>query len=126
MAARKPRKEGWSQVEAYCRAKPESAVSTPYGPEPLVFKVCGKMFALLGHLDGKPVVSLKCEPEQGLMLRATFPGITPGYHLNKQHWVTLPLDGSLPKGLALELVDGAYDLIIASAPKKRRPPSKRA
>jgi predicted DNA-binding protein (MmcQ/YjbR family) len=122
---RKTREAGSSEVEAYCRAKPEIAVSTPFGREPLVFKVAGKMFALLGHLDGEPVVSLKCEPEQGVMLRASFPTIRPGYHLNKQHWNTLTLDGSLPAPLVFELVDHAYDLVANAArrtARKREPP----
>lgn len=119
MAARRSRSASWAHVEAYCRAKPDTLVTSPFGALPLVFKVVGKMFALLGRLDDEPVVSLKCDPEQGAMLRATFASIRPGYHLNKLHWVTLTLDGSLPPTLVFELVDHAYDLVASSAPKKR-------
>jgi predicted DNA-binding protein (MmcQ/YjbR family) len=125
---RKPRRAGSSEVEAYCRSKPAITASTPFGPEPLVFKVAGKMFALLGHLDGQPVVSLKCDPEQSLTLRATFPAITPGYHLNKRHWNTLTLDGSLPAALVIDLIDHAYELVAAAAnpPAKKRSPTAAA
>jgi predicted DNA-binding protein (MmcQ/YjbR family) len=82
-----------------------------------VFKVAGRMFALLGRLDGNDVVSLKCEPERSSVLRTSFPAIVPGYHLNKEHWNTLVLDGSLPAPLVTELIDHSYDL--ASSPRKR-------
>jgi len=85
------------------------------------------MFALVGELKGEPVVSLKCDPEQGVMLRSAFPQITPGYHLNKQHWCTLPLDGTLPPELVFELIDSAYTLIASAkkkAPKKKAPKKK--
>ena len=116
-------------VRARAEDRPENvppadvAESTPFGAQPLVFKVGGRMFALVGYLHGQPVVSLKCDPEQGVMLRATFPTVTPGYHLNKEHWSTVPLDGSVPRALVFELVDDAYELVAAAT---RRPAKKRA
>ncbi len=106
-------------VQARCEEKANSVLTTPFGPTPLVYKVGGKMFALLGTLDGVETVSLKCDPERSAMLRAAFPAITGGYHLNKDHWNTVRLDGTVPPALIRELVDHAYDL-IASKPTKRR------
>ena len=107
-----------ADITAYCSSRPGSACSTPFGPEPLVFKVAGKMFALVGHLDGKEVVSLKCHPDRSSVLRTSFDAIVPGYHLNKQHWNTLVLDGSLPAPLVTELIDHSYDL-VSRAPGRR-------
>jgi predicted DNA-binding protein (MmcQ/YjbR family) len=109
-----------ADVEAYCDEKPGSARSRPFGPEPLVFKVKGKMFALLlRRRDAPAIVNLKCDPERALMLRASFPAITPGYHANKVHWNSLLLDGSLPGPLVTELIDHSYDLVVGSRARPR-------
>jgi len=86
-----------------------------------VFKVGGKMFAL-SHLDAQPLqVSVKCDPEIALQLRAGYPAIAPGYHLNKRHWNTVTIDGSLPDQMLSEMLTDSYDLVVASLPKARRP-----
>lgn len=86
-----------------------------------MFKVGGKMFAV-SHLDAKPLqVSLKCDPEIALQLRARYPAIVPGYHLNKRHWNTVTIDGSLPDQMLSEMLTDSYDLVVASLPKARRP-----
>jgi predicted DNA-binding protein (MmcQ/YjbR family) len=93
-------------------AKPAAEETYPFGPNPLVTKVGGKMFALLS-LDAEPIqLSLKVEPESGDMLRSSFPAIQPGYHLNKRHWVTLTLDGSLDPGMVEALIDESYRLVV--------------
>ena len=69
----------------------------PFGPEALVFKVKGKMFALVPWADPAPSISLKCDPGEALFLRDIFPAVKPGYHLNKRHWNTVILDGSVPE-----------------------------
>jgi predicted DNA-binding protein (MmcQ/YjbR family) len=85
-----------------------------------VFKVAGKMFAL-SALESRPLrVSLKCEPELGKELRATYPAIEPGYHLNKRHWVTITLDGSVPDETLVELLEDSYDLVVAGLPVRER------
>jgi predicted DNA-binding protein (MmcQ/YjbR family) len=87
------------------------------------------MFALLGYLDGEEIVSLKCDPERSAMLRLSFPAITAGYHLHKDHWNTIRLDGSVPAGLLRELIDHAYDVVAARAkpkPRTRRVSRRRA
>ncbi len=107
-------------VQARCEEKANSVLTTPFGPTPYVYKVGGKMFALLGTRDGVETVSLKCDPERSAMLRASFPAITGGYHLNKDHWNTVRLDGTVPPALIRELVDHAYDLIASKATQRRR------
>ena len=92
----------------------------PFSPDATVFKVRGKIFAI-AHLGGEPPsISLKCEPGLALQLRADHPAITPGYHLNKRHWNTVKVDGSLPDGLVRDLVEDSYDLVVESLPKRVR------
>jgi len=123
----KPRRMTLAAVQTRCEAKPDSVLTTPFGPRPYVYKTAGKMFALLGYLDGEEVVSLKCDPERSAMLRLSFPAITAGYHLHKDHWNTIHLDGSVPPSLIRELIDHAYDVVAAAAkPKLRRSAKKPA
>ena len=91
----------------------------PFGPQTSVFKVAGKMFAL-SALDAPPPlkVSLKCDPELVPGLRAAHPAIAPGYHLNKRHWNTVTLDGSLPESFVHDLVEDSYDLVVSGLPKR--------
>jgi predicted DNA-binding protein (MmcQ/YjbR family) len=92
----------------------------PFGPETSVFKVEGKMFAL-GALGRRPLqVSLKCEPELAAHLRLAHDAINPGYHLNKRHWNTLTLDGSLPDAMVRDLVEDSYDAVVAGLPRAKR------
>jgi predicted DNA-binding protein (MmcQ/YjbR family) len=92
----------------------------PFGPETSVFKVGGKMFAL-SHLRGDPLkVSLKCEPPLAEELRAAHPAITPGYHLNKRHWNTVVIDGSLPERMIADMIEDSYDLVVSRLPRTRR------
>jgi predicted DNA-binding protein (MmcQ/YjbR family) len=92
----------------------------PFGEQTSVFKVGGKMFAL-SSLRSRPLrVSLKCEPEFAEALRLTYDAIQPGYHLNKRHWITVTLDGSLPDGMVFDLLEDSYDLVVAGLPARRR------
>ena len=101
------------RVIAACGVKPGSAEDYPFGDEVAVFKVAGRMFALvpLGQPPGS--VSLKCDPHLAEGLRARYPAVTPGYHLNKRHWNTVALDGSVPDEELLELIDHSYALVVA-------------
>jgi predicted DNA-binding protein (MmcQ/YjbR family) len=108
-------------VEKQCAAKPDTVLTMPFGPHVHVYKTAGKMFALCGHLDGAEVVSLKCDPERSSTLRLTFPAITGGYHLNKDHWNTIKLDGTVPASLIRELIDHAHDVIT---PRKKTATTK--
>jgi predicted DNA-binding protein (MmcQ/YjbR family) len=109
------------ELKALCLGFPGAVEDFPFGEEVSVFKVGGKMFAA-SHLDAEPLqVSLKCDPEIALQLRASYPAIAPGYHLNKRHWNTVTIDGSLPDQMLSELLTDSYDLVVASLPKARKP-----
>ncbi|MFD1547518.1 MmcQ/YjbR family DNA-binding protein [Nonomuraea guangzhouensis] len=101
------------RVITECLAKPGAAEDYPFGDEVAVFKVAGRMFALvpLGPAPGS--VSLKCDPGLAADLRGRYAAITPGYHLNKRHWNTVALDGSVPEEELLELIDHSYELVVA-------------
>ncbi|WP_420582129.1 MmcQ/YjbR family DNA-binding protein [Reichenbachiella sp.] len=101
----------------YCLSKPGVAESCPFGPDTLVFKVMDKMFAL-SSIDKFEFINLKCNPERAQELRANHPAIQPGYHMNKQHWNSVYVDGTLPDELIYELIDHSYELIVDSLPKK--------
>jgi predicted DNA-binding protein (MmcQ/YjbR family) len=109
------------EVIRCCEALPGSVEYYPFGEQPVVYKVGEKMFALLMMDDDPPTVSLKLPPEEGLALRAQYPEkVLPGYHLNKRHWNTVVLDGSLDDGEVLGLVRQSYDLIVAALPRRLR------
>jgi predicted DNA-binding protein (MmcQ/YjbR family) len=92
----------------------------PFGPENSVFKVDGKMFAL-SRLDGDPLrVSVKCEPALAEQLRAAHAAIIPGYHLNKRHWNTVVIDGSLPDQMIADMIEDSYDLVVSQLSRARR------
>ena len=103
-----------------CLHKPGVSEETPFGPHTLVFKVGGKIFAL-ADLNLFDSVNLKCDPERAVELREYHEGIIPGYHMNKKHWVTVQLDGTLPAGLVEELIEDSYDLIVDKLPARDRP-----
>ena len=109
------------ELKAACLAMPGAVEGFPFGDEVSVFKVAGKMFAAC-NLDGQPLqVSVKCDPDLAVQLRAAHPAIAPGYHLNKRHWNTVTLDGSLPDQMVTDMLGDSYDLVVASLPKARRP-----
>jgi predicted DNA-binding protein (MmcQ/YjbR family) len=104
-------------LKAACLALNGAVETFPFDPETSVFKVAGKMFAL-SALDAAPLrVSLKCDPEAAQHLRAAHPSITGGWHLNKRHWNTVILDGSVPDSLVLQMIEDSYDLVVAKLPR---------
>ena len=107
------------EFREYCLAKKGTSEGTPFGPETLVLKVMGKIFAITG-LDDYEFVNLKCDPEYAIELREREPGIKPGWHMNKAHWNSVMVDGSVSEKLFKELIDHSYDLIVKSLPKKAR------
>jgi predicted DNA-binding protein (MmcQ/YjbR family) len=107
-------------LRRWCLERPGSTEEFPFGEQVSVFKVGGKMFAL-SSLRSRPLrVSLKCEPELAEALRLTYKTIQPGYHLNKRHWITVTLDGSLPEGMVFDLIEDSYDLVVAGLAAKQR------
>lgn len=107
-------------VMAACGAKAGAVEDYPFGEQTAVFKVAGKMFALvpLGAVPGS--VSLKCDPDRAAWLRRQYPSITAGYHLNKRHWNTVTLDGSVPGEELLDLIDHSYELVVAGLTRAQR------
>jgi predicted DNA-binding protein (MmcQ/YjbR family) len=102
----------------YALTKPETEETLPFGPDVLVLKTNGKSFLLIS-LNSDPVqFNAKCDPEKALQLRESYNGILPGYHMNKKHWNTVLLDGTLPPQLVRELIDHSYELVRPSASKK--------
>ena len=105
-------------LQQYCLSKKGVTEETPFGPDNLVYKVGGKMF-LLASLDAIPLqFNAKCDPEEAIQLRDTYPCVLPGYHMNKKHWNTIIVDGSVSDGLLQQWIDDSYQLVIASLPKK--------
>ena len=108
------------EVLAVCLQLPGAEETYPFGEEVAVIKVVGKMFALV-PLSGEPgSVNLKCDPDRAVELRDEYESVIPGYHMNKRHWNTVILNGTLAPKLVRELIDHSYDLVVASLPKKKR------
>ncbi|MGW1538749.1 MmcQ/YjbR family DNA-binding protein [Streptomyces sp. NPDC002309] len=109
------------ELRSLCLSFEAAVEEFPFGPGTSVFKVLGKMFALTS-LDARPLtVNLKCDPEDAVRLRAGHPGlIVPGWHMNKRHWNTVTVDGSLPGRLVREQIEDSYDLVVAGLPRAER------
>ena len=106
------------ELRASCLGHAGAIEDFPFTPEHSVFKVAGKMFAL-SALEREPLeVNLKCEPELAVALRQSYPAIRPGYHMNKRHWNTVTIDGSLADDFVRDLVEDSYDLVVSGLPKR--------
>ena len=105
---------------AACSAKPGSVEDYPFGDEVAVFKVAGKMFALVALGPAPGSVSLKCDPDLAAGLRRRYAAITAGYHLSKRHWNTVTLDGSVPDDELLDLIGHSYELVVARLTRAER------
>jgi predicted DNA-binding protein (MmcQ/YjbR family) len=97
-------------LREYCISKKGADESFPFGEDTLVFKVKGKIFALV-NLDGDLSINLKCDPLYAIELRERYPAVTPGYHMNKKHWNTVMLGGSVPDKEIQDWIDQSYDLV---------------
>jgi len=106
------------KIEKYLAHFKGAEGSYPFGPEALVYKVMGKMFALVSQAEEVPRVTLKCLPEDGAMLIGQYLSVTPGYYMNKKHWMTIALDGELPETLFYQLADESYHLVVSKLSKK--------
>ncbi|WP_158880298.1 MmcQ/YjbR family DNA-binding protein [Amycolatopsis anabasis] len=103
-----------------CLGFPGAREEFPFGEETSVFKVAGKMFAL-SALGARPLrVSVKCDPDLAIQLRLDHAAITAGYHLNKKHWNTVVLDGSVPDQLVREMIEDSYDLVVAGLSRRQQ------
>lgn len=101
----------------YCLAKKGVTEETPFGPDTLVYKVMGKMFALSG-IDTFEFINLKCDPDRAIELRESYSGIKPGYHMNKKLWNSVYTRDDVSDKMMFELIDHSYELIVASLTKK--------
>ena len=106
----------YAAVLACCRGLPGATEGYPFGEGALVFKVGGKMFAILSA-EG---VSLKCDPVFAIAFRERYPAVTAGYHLDKRHWNTVVLDGSVPSEILDEWIGDSYELVVASLTRAQR------
>lgn len=100
-----------AELAAYCLSKKGAREDYPFGPEPLVVKVGSKMFALLSGGSEEASISLKCDPETAYLLRQQYAAVKPGYHLNKQHWNTVQIDGTMSDDVIREMIDDSYALV---------------
>jgi predicted DNA-binding protein (MmcQ/YjbR family) len=109
------------EIRAYCLSKADAEESLPFGPDTLVFKVQGKAFLLLPLDEEVLRFNVKCDPEQALVLREEHACVLPGYHMNKKHWNTIVVDGSVPAKQIREWIDHSYALVSgAHASLKKR------
>lgn len=95
----------------YCLSKSDAEETLPFGPDTLVYKVNGKMFLLTGFDNDPLQFNVKCNPDKALELREEFPCVLPGYHMNKKHWNTIVVDGSVSSKQLKEWIDDSYDLV---------------
>jgi predicted DNA-binding protein (MmcQ/YjbR family) len=108
------------ELRQYLLSKPEATEGFPFGPQVAVMKVCSKMFATLADGEGRVNMNLKCDPHEALILREIFAAVKPGYHMNKRHWNTVVLDGTIPRGEIERMVDNSYALVVRGLPRARR------
>jgi predicted DNA-binding protein (MmcQ/YjbR family) len=107
-------------IAAFAMKFPETSEDQPFGPDIEVYKVAGKIFAILSPEATPPALSLKCDPVIALELREEFDAVTPGYHLNKSHWNTVLLDESVPDPEIKKMVAHSYEQVVAGLPKTLR------
>lgn len=105
------------QIRQYCLAQKGTTEAMPFNDTTLVFKVMGKMYCLL-ILEPPHSINVKCKPEWATELRDQYDAIKPGYHMNKRHWNTVLLNGTLEDDMVKELIDHSYALVVAKLPKK--------
>ena len=104
----------------YCLSKVNAAESTPFGPDVIVFKVSGKIFALASLDEVPATANLKCDPDLALELRDRYEQVTPGYHMNKKHWNTVEIESGIPDIELRKMIDHSYELVVSSLPKSKR------
>ncbi len=110
----------FDSLRKYLLSKKKAMEDRPFGPDVLVYKVMGKMFALV-PIDSRPAsVNLKCDPHLAMHLRSMYEAVKPGYHMNKTHWNTVILDDSIPEDELHEMIDDSYNLVVKKLKKSDR------
>ena len=108
------------ELKRYLRSKTGSTEETPFGPEHLVYKVMGKIFAVVGWDEEPVTMSLKCDPEGVEVLRKVFRAVTPAPYFDKRYWNLVVVDGSIPEPELLAMVDDSYDLVVEGLTRAQR------
>jgi predicted DNA-binding protein (MmcQ/YjbR family) len=108
-----------AELRDHCLSFTGAEETFPFGPETSVFKIAGKMFALSQLRAASLRISLKCEPQLAEALRGAYTAVLPGYHLNKRHWITVIVDGSLSEQMIKDLIEDSYDLVVSQLPTSR-------
>jgi predicted DNA-binding protein (MmcQ/YjbR family) len=107
-------------ARAYLRKRPASVEDFPFGPDVYVYKIRTRMFATLVESEDVARMNLKCDPAEALFLRDMFDAVVPGYHMNKTHWNTVILDGSIPRGEIERMIDRSYALVVKRLKRAER------
>jgi predicted DNA-binding protein (MmcQ/YjbR family) len=108
------------EFREYCLNKPRTSEGTPFGETVLVFKVAGKMFALVSLDEVPATANLKCDPDLALELRDRYEQVRAGYHMNKKHWNTVEIESGIPETELRKMIDHSYDLVVQSLPRASR------
>lgn len=108
------------QLDTYCLSKPGTSKDYPFDAHTLVYRVAGKMFVLTNESWDSFAVNLKCEPDWALALRDMHEAVAPGYHMNKHHWNTVTIDGSIPQDELFEMIDHSYQRVVKTLKKAER------
>ncbi len=109
-----------SDLQKQIKSKRGTTEETPFGPDALVYKVAGKMFALIAWEERPLRITLKCDPDEAVTLRNSYNSVQPGYHMNKEHWNTITLDGSIPDMAIYGMIDSSYELVFSRLKRSDR------
>src|SRR5271170_2477154 len=108
------------KLAQYLMKFPQTTEEQPFGPDVDVYKVAGKIFAIVSPDDTLPAISLKCDPILAMELREGYTSVSPGFHLNKNHWNTVALDGNVPDGELKKMISHSYEQVVNGLPKSLR------
>ena len=108
------------QARSYFLSLPEALEDFPFSPDTPVFKIKAKMFGFLRYKEGVGHINLKCNPEEAMVMRDIFESVIPGYHMNKEHWNTVILDGTVPREEIESMIDTSYALVVQNLTKADR------
>lgn len=109
-----------TDIESFLEALPQAQSGYPFGPDALVYKIRGKMFAYTSQSSNQPFVTLKCTPQDVEVLTSEFSSIRPGYHMNKRHWISITLNGDVDSNMLEELCERSYRLVVSQLKKTER------
>lgn len=108
------------ELDSHCMSHKGAVREYPFGPDVAVYKVMGKMFALIGEDDANLQMNLKCDPDEADALRANFEGVIPGYHMNKVHWNSVLQNSDVPDDLIISMIQDSYDIIVSKLTKQQK------